>query len=272
MPSSADHLPHQVGEVAGTTDPVEQRPVAVQHRVPVHVGQAGVPEVAAHQPPRFGEGVLPQRDRVGLEPGPGQVDGDPLGRVVVLLVLGRQDPQLVAVLDHQPGAVAADVEPVELAGQFGDFALAQVEPFQDRTRRVVIGAGGPLAEHPGHRLAQPGEPALHGSQPRVPGLDHGDGHHAAGDTFGVDRHLGSFGGIVLVFVLIQLGRILAERPATRQRAERRWRLRGQRDQVGAAAERERQVEGLLVVDGIEAAPGDEGEVEAVEGEDRARCR
>ena len=72
---------------------------------------------------------------------------------MVLLVLGRQDAQLVAVLDHQPGAVAADVEPVELADQFGDFALAQVEPFQDRTRRLVVRVGDPLAEHPGHRLA-----------------------------------------------------------------------------------------------------------------------
>jgi len=40
----------------------------------------------------------PQRGRVGLEPGPGQVDGDGLRRVVVL-ALGGDDPQLVVVAD-----------------------------------------------------------------------------------------------------------------------------------------------------------------------------
>ena len=120
-------LPHQVGEVAGAPDPVQQRPVALEHRVPVHAGHAGVPEVAPHQPARLGEGVLPQGGRVGLEPGPGQVDGDRLGRAVVLLVLGRQDPQLVVILDHQPGAVTADVEPVELADQLGIDLFAVLE-------------------------------------------------------------------------------------------------------------------------------------------------
>ena len=99
------------------------------------------------------------------------------------------------VPDHQPGAVAADVEPVELADQFGDLALAQVEPLQDRPRRIVLGAGAALAEHAGHRLAQPGQPVLDGTQPGVPGLDHGHAYHAAGETFGVHGNLGPFGRI-----------------------------------------------------------------------------
>src|SRR6185437_14576350 len=221
------------------------------------------PEVVPHQPAGLGKGVLPQRGRVGLEPGPGQVDGDRLGRAVVLFVLGRQDLQLILIHEHEPGAVAADVEPVELAGELGDLALAQVEPLQNRPRRVVFGAGDTLAEHPGDRLAQPGKPALHRAQRRVPGFDYGDTHHATRDTVGVDRYLATFGAIVCVFVLVLVGRVLAQRPAARQRTERRRGLGRQRHQVGTAAEGERHVEGLLVVHRIEAAPGDEGEVEAV---------
>ena len=102
-----------------------------QHAVPVHPGHVRDPEVPAHHPPGLGVGVPPQRGRVGGEPGPGQVDGDHVvGGVVVLLAVGRHDLQLVAVLDDQPGAVAADGEPVELVGQLGDLALAQVVALQ----------------------------------------------------------------------------------------------------------------------------------------------
>ena len=59
--------------------------------------------------------------------GPGQVDRDHVaGRAVLFLAVGRHDPQVVVILDQQPGAVAADGEPVELLGQLGDLALAQV--------------------------------------------------------------------------------------------------------------------------------------------------
>jgi hypothetical protein len=168
----------------------------------------------------------------------------------------------------EPCAIAADVEPVELADQLGDFALAQVESLQDRPRRVVLWAGGTLAEHPGDRLAQPGEPALHRAQSAVPGLDHGNAHHAARDAVGVDGYLGPFGVIVLFFILVRLRRFLAQRPAARQRAERRRGLFSQRHQVGTAAEGERHVKGLLVVHRVEAAPGDEGEVQPVGGKHR----
>ena len=72
---------------------------------------------------------------------------------------------------------------------------------------------------------------------------------------------GLFGGILAV--------VLAQRPAARQRAERRRGLRRQRHQVGTAAERERQVERVRVVDRVEAALGQERQVEPVEGEDGA---
>jgi hypothetical protein len=75
----------------------------------------------------------PQRGRVGLEPGPGLVHRDGLGPFVALTG-GRHDPQLVTIADDQPRAVAADVEPVDLGGDLGDLALAQVEPFQGGTR------------------------------------------------------------------------------------------------------------------------------------------
>src|SRR4029453_12451684 len=92
------------------------------------------------------------------------------------------------------------------------------------------------------------------------------------DPGGGGGYLGTLGGIVFVFVLVRSGRVLAQRPPARRRTERRRGLRRQRHQVGTAAERERHVEGLLVVHRIEAAPGDEGEVEAVGCEYRAAFR
>ena len=141
---------------------------------------------------------------------------------------------------------------------------------RSRTGRGASSSGlaAPSPSTPATGSRSQASPPFTARSPRVPGLDHGDAHHAAGDTVGVDGYLGPFGVIVLVFVLVRLRRILAQRPAARQRAERRRGLRGQRHQVGAAAEGERQVEGLLVVHRVEAAPGDEGEVEAVGGEHR----
>ncbi len=68
-------------------------------------------------------------------------------------MLGRQDPQLVVILDRQTGAVSADVEPVEFRDQFGHLALAQVETLEQRPLGVVLGVRGALAEDSGHGLA-----------------------------------------------------------------------------------------------------------------------
>jgi hypothetical protein len=131
--------------------------------------------------------VPPQRHRVGLEPGPGQVDGDDLGGgVVVLLALGRDDLHLVVVLDHQAGAVAADREPVEPGGQLGDLALAQVVALQSRAGRVVVQVRDALTEHAGDWLAQPDQAVFDRPQARVPALGHGHAHHAAGQGVRVD--------------------------------------------------------------------------------------
>ena len=208
----AQHLPEQVGEVARAADPVEQRPVVAEYAVPVHPGHVRIPEIPAQVPPCLAVGVPPQRGRVGLEPGPGQVDGDGLPRVVVL-ARRRDDPQLVVVADDDPGAVAADAEPVQPAGQLLDLALAQVEALQRRTRPVVVRAGAALAEHAGDRLAQPRQPALDRAQGAVTRLLHREGHHPPGQAVRVDRdgHLGR--GILVV--------VLAQWPAARRRAERR---------------------------------------------------
>ncbi len=188
-------LPQHVGEVVRAADPVQQRPVVVQHAVPVHAGQVRGPEVTADDAAHLGVGVPPQRRRVGGEPGPGQVDGHRVVRVMVVLVLGRHHPQLVVVPDDQLGAIAADLEPVEFVGQLGDLALAQVEPLQRGARRVILDARGALAQHAGDRLAQPGQAALDRGQAGVPGLGHGHAHHAAGQAVGVDGDHGPFGRI-----------------------------------------------------------------------------
>jgi hypothetical protein len=97
-----------------------------------------------------------------------------------VLALGGNDPQLIVVADDDPGAVAADAEPVQLACQLLDLALAQVETLQRRTRPVVVRAGATLAEHAGDRGAQPHQAALDRAQGAVTRLLHREGHHPPG--------------------------------------------------------------------------------------------
>src|SRR5260370_1131858 len=99
-------------------------------------------------------------------------------RGAVPTAFGRQDTQVVAAPGHQPGPGAADVEPVELADQFGDLALAQVEPLQGGPRRVVVHVRLALAEDAGYGLTQPGEAVLDRPQSRAPRLGHGQPFHA----------------------------------------------------------------------------------------------
>ncbi len=103
------------------------------------------------------------------------------------------DPQVVAVLDHQAGAVAAHGEPVQLARQLGDLPLAQVEPLQRGPRRVPVQLRAAFPEHSGDGLAQPGQAALDRAQSGVPGLGHGHADHAIGEAVRVYGHHRSFG-------------------------------------------------------------------------------
>src|SRR5512146_494808 len=115
------------------------------------------------------------------------------------------------VLDHQAGAIPADVEPVKLSHELGYLAFTQVEPLEERPRRVVLRARGPLAENPGDGLAQPDQTALDRTQPGVPGLDHRDGDHTAREAVGIHGYLDPFGILVFVFVLVLVRGVLAER-------------------------------------------------------------
>ena len=98
----ADDLPHQVGELRRRANPVQHRPVGLQDAGPVHPGHVGDPEVVLHEPAGLGERVSPEGDRVGHEPGPGQVDLHAVRPVRVGLARGRDDPQLA----RRPGPPA----------------------------------------------------------------------------------------------------------------------------------------------------------------------
>ena len=226
-----------------------------------HAGRVRVREVAAHEPPGLHVGVPPGAA------GSAWNRARDLSTVTVSAASSRlperrHDPQLVVVVHDQPGAVAADVEPVDLAGDLGDLALAQVVPFQGRARRVVVQVGAALAEHAGDLGAAPGQAALDRPQAGVAGLDHRDRHHAVRQAVARPTWVGSVALAVL--------RWPARRPpgSAEQRAERQRGLRGQRHQVRADAERERQVKGVRVVDRVEAAPGQERQVQPVGGEHR----
>ena len=130
----------------------------------------------------------------------------------------------------------------------------------------------PSPSTPADRGPPPGQAALDRAQAGVAGLDHRDRHHALGQAVGVDvvRPPGS-GSAAPPTVGASVAGVPADpghRAAAGQRAERGRGGGGQRHQVGTAAERERQVERLRVVDRVEAAPGQERQVQPVGGEHR----
>ena len=185
----AEQLPQHIAELGPGRDAIQQRPVLVLDRVPVDIGQVGDPELMPHDPGRLGVSLVPHRHRIGHEARAAPVDADPVIRAVaVCLVRGRDDGQRAPVAHHQPGAVSAGLEPVHVVGQLGCFPPAEVEPLDDRPRRVVGGLGAADAEVSGERLAQPGQAVLDSPQARVAALRHGQRHDTVGHALGVHAH------------------------------------------------------------------------------------
>jgi len=188
-----------VGEIVGGGDPVEQRPVLRQHGVPVDVGHVRHPVLVPHCPASLGVGGLPERRRTGQEPGPGQVNCDPvIGAVWVGLPVGRHHENLVAVPDDQPGAVPTRLESVHLVNQLSGLRALDLEVLQRRAGIVLVQPGPALAEIPGQRLPEPGEPVLDGAQGTVPGLRHRHLNDPGAEPVQVDDHR-----------LLRLARVLA---------------------------------------------------------------
>src|SRR6185437_3789568 len=114
--------------------------------------------------------------------------------------------------------------------------------------------------HAGQLAAHPRQAALHGGQAVVPALVNRDADHPGGDAVEIDNKPGPFGPLFRFRGV--------NRTAARARSERGEGLGGQRDQVGADAEREGQVERVRVVDRVKGAAGQERQVQPVEREDR----
>ncbi len=220
----AEGLPEQVGEVAAARDPVQQRPVVRQHPVPVHPGHIRDPEVMPDDPARLRVRAPPQRRRVGLEPGPGQVHPDPVVAVAgVVLVLGRHHGEVIGIPDHQPPAVPAHLEPVGLAGHLGALAAAEVEALERGPRRLVIALRATLTQVAGQRLAQPGQPGPDRAQRGVAGLRHRHRHDPGRQPGQIHHYRGR--GQRRPYWPRRLRRAGAGRPGCR-RPRRRHRCRG----------------------------------------------
>ncbi len=258
-------LPQQVHQVRVTAQPVDQRAVAVEHALPVDAAHVGAPEVVAHEPTGLGVGLAPLGGAVHDHPDAGQVDVDGVGRVVVGvdLAVGRHEPQRRPVGDHHPLAVAGHRVGVHALREDLGLELGQVEPLQHRARRPGVGACQVVAEHADERAAQPQQVPLGRGEARVPGggdRDRDDPVRQALQVHDGDR--------VLVVGVLRLVRrvVVADRAAQPVGVERRRRGRGQRQQVRAAAGRERHVEHVRVVHRVEAAHRQERQVAAVLGE------
>ena len=262
----AEQFPEQVGEVGRAADPVQQRPVLL--RTP----SQSTPDMSGTQKSRRMTRPASAYACRHSAAGSAWNRARDVSTVTVSAVSSRlpeagMTRSSPSVVHDQPRAVAADVEPVDLAGDLGDLALAQVEPFQSRAREGVVQVRAALAEHAGDLGAAPDQAALDRAQAGVAGLDDRHRHHAVRQAGGVDRHRGRLGRVAVL--LPGLG---AHRPALGQRPERRRGVLRERHQVRAAAERERQVEGLRVVDRVEAAHRQKSQEPAVGGEHRIGVR
>ena len=149
-PELAEHLPDQVRQLGAGGDAIDQRQVAVAHRIPVDPRHLGVPEQLALQPPRLGQDLTPLRRRRHLDRQPSQlqparharrpVGSRPLGRLHASphgpqATLHRID-QRGPVLRHRVGRHRRDLHLV-LAGH-------QVQHLQLGHRRPVV-------RRPGHQ-------------------------------------------------------------------------------------------------------------------------
>ncbi|OFA59558.1 hypothetical protein BEN35_02095 [Streptomyces fradiae] len=263
-------LPEQVDQVAVRGHPVQHRPVALQDAVPVDASEVGPPEVVPHQPAGLRVHLPPLGGRVDREADPGEVDGDVVVAVVVArLVVGRHHAELRAGGEQDPLAVAGDRVVVGVIGQMLEPLLDEVVAVQGGGRPGgVRGQGG--AEHAAQRVAQPQDAALGGPQGGVAGGLDGERHDAVGESVQIDPGDGHRGGAgrggraaLALVAVVALGR---GRAAVALRAERRGRGGGERDQMRPAGAHERQVEDMDVIDRVEGAFGEEGQMPAVGGE------
>ena len=255
-------------------DPVDQRTVFRQHGRPVHVGHVRGPVVVAHQPAGLVVHLPPHRGRVDLAAQPAQVDLD--HRVPVAFgvgldpPVGRHDPERIAVADQQPAAVAGHVVAVQLADQRRRAALREVPALQLRPAALAVSGRLVLAEQAGLRGLQPDQAAADRAQAAGPG-----GRDRHRDHPLVDRlrrppapaAAGRRAAAVTTTAAAALA-VVGGRPTGRLRVERGRRGRAERHHVRPGAAEEGQVEDPVVVDRVERAGGQEGQVQPVEGEHR----
>ena len=179
---------------------------------------------------------------------------------------GGDGAQLAVVDDDQPGAVAADREPVEVARRVRS-CLALVMSKCSRVGRPEVSSGlakvSPSAPEIGQR-SQTSPPPLTGCSAEYLEAVTGNGVTRLCQPLDLDqspcrprRPRSSAGSRPPA----------AGRPSGEQR-EGGGRRGGQRHEIRAAAQREGEVAGVHVVHRVEAAPGEEGEIAAVAGEDR----
>jgi len=282
-------LPQQVDEVVGGGDRVDQRPVTVQRAGPVEAVEVRAPEEVPHPPAGLGVLLRPLRARVDVRAGPAQVHRQASVAVpgAVLRVrrgraVGREDQQIVSGPDDQAPAVPADPDGLDVRGELDDFPVVERPPLQDRLGGRVGDRCAVVAEHPGAAGPQPDDAAVDRCQTgQTAGLDR-ERTDAVGRARGVDggargrrRRASSPGG--RVHGRGDVGRrndqLLGAGPRFRVaalagRVEQRRGGRRQRRQVGPAAAGEVHVEHDGVVGGVQAADGQEREVQAVGGERR----
>ncbi len=256
------HLAQQIGELVGGGDPFDQRTVLRQHRVPVDTAHPRLPEVRPDQPARLVERLAPLPPRLDVVQDPPQVEED---RRVGIGQFGRRyGPQIALVVDDQPGAVTAERERVQGAGQFAAPGLDQVEVLQGGPPRHIGGVGEGLPQRPGDRPAHPHQPAPGDRLQRgVLGGGDRERRHPVLQPLHLHRHRPFPQRRILRRV--QPAR---RRPPLRGQREGGGGGRGQRDQMRTAAQGEGQIPGVYVIDRVEAAPREEREVAPVPGEHR----
>ncbi len=256
-------LPEQVDEVVVGGEPVQDRPVAVEHGGPVGAAEVGPPEVVAHEAAGLVVHLPPLGGRVDGPPDAGEVDGD-VGVAVLVgggaAVAGDDLEPAVGPQQH-PLAVAGDGVVVGVPGEVFDALLDEVVALQVGLGIGVLGGGARGAEDALEGVAQPQHAVLGGPQGGVAGGLDGERDDPVGESVQVDT---GGGGALAVGGLVLVGRV--EGAAVPLRSERGRGGRRERDQMRAYAADERQVEDVFVVDRVEGAGGEERQVLAVEGE------
>lgn len=261
----AVHLPEEVDEVVMGGDAVQDRAVAVEDAVPVDTAHVRAPEVVPHDAAGLLVHLPPLGRGVDGLPDAAEVDRDVRVAVVVArgTAVARYDLQPAVGPQQDPLAVAADGEVVGVGGEVFEALLGEVVALEVGLGVGIVRGGPGGAEDALDGVAQPQHAVLGRAQVGVASGLHREGHDPVGEAFEVDpggRGALAVGGLVLVGGL--------EGPAVALRAEGGRGGRGQGDQVRAVADHERQVEDVLVVDRVEGAVGQEGQVLAVEGEGR----